>query len=179
MVIVLVTAYADICQGGRLELHPNCRCGWSGEDMASRSSTAIPTSSSPSLATWSPGPRRQRQTTSEAARRFQIAQQPKMLFEAKAEILPGSRRLPILSRIVRNTKQIPFQLFIFGKDYDWRYFLLILSNCSLNISRSFESTRPSSFKSFDMESIKNSKLLTFLDKPTLSSSSRSAGRSTS
>ena len=167
------------CEGRRLKLDPNCRCGWSGEDMASRSSTAIPTSSYPSLATWSPGPRRQRQTTSEAAMCFQIAQQPKMLFEAKAEILPGSRRLPILSRIVRNTKQIPFQLFIFGKYYDWCYFLLILSNCSLNISRSFESTRPSSFKSFDMETIKNSKLLTFFDKPTLSSSSRSAGRSTS
>ena len=97
-----------ICQGGRLELQPNCRSGWSGEGTASPSSTAIPTSSSPSLATWSPGPRRQRQTTSEAARRFQIAQQPKMLFEAKAETLPGSRCLPILSRIVRNTKQIPF-----------------------------------------------------------------------
>ena len=84
--------------------------------MASPSSTAIPTSSYPSLATWSPEPPRQRQTTSEAAICFQIAQQPKMLFEAKAETLPGSRCLPILSRIVRNTKQIPFQLFIFGKD---------------------------------------------------------------
>ena len=117
-----------ICQGGRLELDPNCRCGWSGEDMASPSCTAIPTSSYPSPATWSPGPRRQRRTTSEAAGRFQIAQQPKMLFEAKAEILPGSRRLPILSRIVRNTKQIPFQLFIFGRDYDRCFFLLILPN---------------------------------------------------